>query len=358
MAPGWFPEVGDTFVPPLKAVAELRGIVGSHGEERGGAAVVAVTVTVTWLLPGRPQQGGSAPHSQRGSSVVAVDVEFGRGAAPAPPCQSPEPGSCSSPRPAQSLVKPCHQPCFDPRNRDPTNLGCAGEKMDTERAQRALALQPGAAWQRGSSSGWDTLPALPSSLWLFSTPPRTLGSGIFCLGSLPAMLGVLGSSRWADGWWRALPWHRLLLTAVGMDGIVTSQGVPIAAKSPHPALSSLGRSFRMDSPFPRAGRKRMLQPCSSPGFPQRFSMRIWTEALQTHFLPRGRPLMGTGLARGHPARLPNVRSSGAPRCLRGPPCPPCADPVCSFLMSSRAGWSQAPSPPRGTSEAPGGAGSG
>lgn len=79
----------------------------------------------------------------------------------------------------------------------------------------------------------------------------------------------------------------------------------------------------------------MLQPWAAV-MPQRFSMGIWTEAPQTHFLPRGCPLMGMGLARGHPARLPNTRSSVAPRHSRGPSCPPCADPVCSFLMSSKS----------------------
>lgn len=131
------------------------------------------------------------------------------------------------------------------------------------------------------------------------------------------------------------PGTNLLLTAVGVDGTSIRQGVPIAAKSPHPALSSPGGGCRMDSPFPCAWRKMKLQPWAAV-MPQSFSTGIWTEALQTHFLPRGRPLMGTGLARGHPAQLPNIRSSVAPRHSRGPWCPPCADPVCSFLMSSKS----------------------
>lgn len=80
----------------------------------------------------------------------------------------------------------------------------------------------------------------------------------------------------------------------------------------------------------------MLQPRSSPGslkMPQGLSMGIWTEALQTHFLPQAHPLTGTGLARGH---LANARSSVAPQCSRGPSCTPCAAPVCSFLMSSKS----------------------
>lgn len=104
----------------------------------------------------------------------------------------------------------------------------------------------------------------------------------------------------------------------------------------------------------------LVQPLHSPrGWaavtPQHFSTGIWTEALQTHFLSRSRPLMGTGLALGHPAELPNVRGSVDPVCSRGPSRPPRSSPVCSFLMSSKSG---APSPPWGTWEAPGGSGSG
>lgn len=76
--------------------------------------------------------------------------------------------------------------------------------------------------------------------------------------------------------------------------------------------------------------------------PQSSSMGIWTEALQTHFLPWSRPLTGTGLAPGHPARLPSIRGSIAPRCSRGPSRPPCSHPVCSFLMSSRSGLEPGP----------------
>lgn len=85
---------------------EAPSSVGSHGEERGGAAVVAVTVSVTWLLSSRPRQGGSAPHSQQGSLVMArwQWLWLCGSASPAVP------GSSSSPRPAQLLVKPCHQP--------------------------------------------------------------------------------------------------------------------------------------------------------------------------------------------------------------------------------------------------------
>lgn len=124
-------------------------------------------------------------------------------------------------------------PCFDPRSQDPTNPGCAGEKRDTELAQRALALRPAAAWQRGSSTAWHTLPTLPSSLWLSSTPPRIFGSGICCLESLPAMLemapGVPGSSRWAHG-----PGTKLLLK-LGIDGTCTHTG-RVSPVLPHPLI--------------------------------------------------------------------------------------------------------------------------
>lgn len=91
----------------------------------------------------------------------------------------------------------------------------------------------------------------------------------------------------------------------------------------------------------------LVQPLHSPrGWaavtPQHFSMGIWTEALQTHFLSRSRPLMGTGLALGHPAELPNVRGSVDPVCSRGPSRPPRSCPVCSFLMSSKSGMEPGP----------------
>lgn len=83
--------------------------------------------------------------------------------------------------------------------------------------------------------------------------------------------------------------------------------------------------------------------------PRCFSKGIWTEALQTHFLPRRHPLMGTGLAPSHPARLPNVRGSTPPGCSRGPCCPPCSRPACPFLMPSRTGTDPSPFPSPGSS---------
>lgn len=83
--------------------------------------------------------------------------------------------------------------------------------------------------------------------------------------------------------------------------------------------------------------------------PRCFSKGIWTEALQTHFLPRRHPLMGTGLAPSHPARLPNVRGSAPPWCSRGPWCPPCSRPLCPFLMPSSSGTDPSPFPSPGSS---------
>lgn len=240
-------------------------------------------------------------------------------------------------------------PSFDPRSQDPTNLGCAGEKTDAERAQRDLTLQLGAAWHRGSRAGWDTLPALPSSFWFFSTPPRTFGSGIFPLESLPAMLEMaLGESS-------ALAPSSPLWDEMGFP---PARAPPLL---PHPHIpwgssDGMGAAGWIPHFLEEDDAPALLQPCAAV-MPPRFSMGIWTEALQTHFLPRARPLMGTGLAQGHLARLPNVRSSTAPRCSRGPSCPPCAAPVCSFLMSSKSRMEPGPFSPWSTSEAHGGAGS-
>lgn len=89
--------------------------------------------------------------------------------------------------------------------------------MDSELAQRAFALGPGAAWQRGSSTSWDTLPALPAPLVLLSTS-KDLWQWNFLPGVTPCHAG--------DGC-SALPGGELCPgTAVGIDGTSSSQGVP------------------------------------------------------------------------------------------------------------------------------------
>lgn len=299
---------------------------GSHGEERGGAAVVTVTVTATWLPPAG-RVCSPLPAGLLGGGTVAVWQCQPRCARAQMLAAAPLPGLPSR---LSSLVT---GPCFDPRSQDPTNSGCAGEKRDTEPAQRALALRPGAAWQRSSSTAWNMLPALPSSLCSSSTPPRIFGSGIFGLESLPAVLemapAVPGSSRWAHGWGTAQPWHRA-------PAHPTQPGCPQCCHIPSSRASQVG--WRLQDGLPVSpcleedDAPAPLQPWAA-AMPQGLSMGIWTEALQTHFLPRAQPLMGTGLAQGH---LANARSSVAPRCSRGPLCPPCAAPVCSFLMSSKS----------------------
>lgn len=117
LALGLFPMVGDGFVPPLKAVAELRGVVGRHPAPRARMGRSAVAQ----LLSLSPSPGCSlAALSREGPCPIPSRVPWGWhggsgcgagcGAVPAPLCQSLEPDSSSSPRPAQLLVKPCHQP--------------------------------------------------------------------------------------------------------------------------------------------------------------------------------------------------------------------------------------------------------
>lgn len=257
-------------------------------------------------------------------------------AVPAPPCQSSDAGSSSSPRPAQRLVKPCHQPPALIQGARILQTRAVLERKWTR--SRHSGRSPSDQEPRGRGA-----PALPGTLCqLFPAPS---GSSQHLQGSLAVEFSAWSHSLPCWRWHRQCPalpggltaggelcpGTKLLLTAVGLMGLPPSQPrCPHCCHIPTSRAFHTGWGCRMDSPW-----KMMLQPWAAV-MPQGFSMGIWTEALQTHFLPQAHPLMGTGLARGHLAGLPNVRSSVAPRCSRGPSCPPCAAPVCSSLMSSKS----------------------
>lgn len=162
---------------------EAPSSVGSHGEERGGAAVVAVTVSVTWLLSSRPRQGGSAPHSQQGSLVMAVAVAVAVWQCQ-PRCAWQQllsqacPVACQALSPAPALI----------RGARILQIGAVLERKWTRSWHSGRSLSDQEPHGRGAPAPAGTRCQLFQLPWFFSAPPRTFGSGIFCLESLPAML--------------------------------------------------------------------------------------------------------------------------------------------------------------------------
>lgn len=266
--PGLFPGVGDSFVPPLKAVVELRGVVGRlRGLTWGGAGWRSCCHCHRHchLAALQPPSAGRVcppfPAGLLGDGTVAVDVELA--VWQCQPCCARARSLAAAPLPGlpsclSSLVT---NPSFDPRSQDPTNPGCAGEKTDTERAQRDLALQMGAAWQRSSRAGWDTLPALPSSFWFFSTPPRTFGSGIFSLESLLAVLEMAPRVPGSPRWWTALPWHQAHHCGIRWDFLQPE--CPHCCHIPT-SYRDFQMGWEMQDGFSISWRKMKLPPCSSP----------------------------------------------------------------------------------------------
>lgn len=184
---------------------------GTRGEERGGAAVV--TVTIAWLPSGHPHWRGSAPRFPAG--FVTSGTDGGR-------CSSwpwgsaspsvPEPGSSSSSRPARLLVKPC-QPdpaliqgvCKKPGSykfglcwrQNGYGAGTVGGLLCDRQLRGRGAPAPG------------TRCRLPGCLWLFSAPLRISGSAAL----LPS---VTPPPCW--GYWALLGELQLALSSLGACG--------------------------------------------------------------------------------------------------------------------------------------------
>lgn len=125
---GLFPRVGDSFVPPLKAVAELRGVVGRlRGLTWGGAGWRSCCHCHRHchLAALQPPSAGRVcppfPAGLLGDGTVAVDVELA--VWQCQPCCARARSLAAAPLPGlpsclSSLVT---NPSFDPRSQDPTN---------------------------------------------------------------------------------------------------------------------------------------------------------------------------------------------------------------------------------------------
>lgn len=217
--------------------------------------------------------------------------------------------------------------------------------METEPAPRVACSPNGAEELR------DALPAPPAASGaarrLRGLEPRSAGASrgaVVCLGLCGGSAACGEPRPGTNPLHRGTTAHRgrLCCWSRGNGGVFRGNGrvflcpgcphrcrvTDLGQASPVPAeLAALQDRLPPSLPRRRKSNGRARPDARTPPgwpalMPRCFSKGIWTEALQTHFLPRRHPLMGTGLAPSHPARLPNVRAPyllGAHEGHRAPP---------------------------------------